>query len=502
MVISFHHLSTVTFCNLRPNKCLSVQSESLLLFFSLHTASNELLYVSEQAEYETNASFGAICLPDYEKNLGQICVKLWGLRHNSEQYSLLYNVQVNLRDLVCMRNASQGFESSQIIDNSMIFGLQDVSFVVRSDLRVPIPSPTMSIVEYAKSKLTVPRSSYTYDDVRRLCSLSNGINDFAASESKLCEEIDRIEEEFLNASTQEKLRSLKVHLHDLHKYVAKQHSLNDELLSSIWAKERQVKALLSCLKDEIPPKLELIADKLDIVKSEVAPIFEALQFSIYPDLVELLRTICGVIREVFPIHLDENGCNYSIAHINFPANILVILTECYEPQFVMVGSTSESSVERINAGLSVIVHLLLHLSSLLDIKLKYGIVQNKSHYFLVEMCSLFRKVSNANSSYAGEFDLVEARYPLFYDAAGSEKIAKVAGPVKSYELKNQNFERALLLLKKNVIAFSSDVMDLYSKYLYGKMEVGKLTNNIPVECIDNFVWTINYLLLFMTAPLP
>lgn len=500
MVFLFRHISTVTLCNVSTTEETSIPPKRLRsLFFSLQSVGNEPYYVSETVPYATTVNFGAVSMPDLPVYPPTMCLKLWGLYHDVETIAFLYDIHIDLRSLVCSNTPSQVIKESQLIANSIILGFGDTFFVLREDLRDTILLKNcLTYSQYAKSKTGETRKSYSYNDIRRFNSLANGVNDFSRSKMTLSSQIDGYEDTKVEPLS-EKLTSLKFHLHNLYKFLSKQNLANDELFSLVLAKERQVESLISALREDAPSHVKILKEKVEIIQSEVDPIFEALEFSVYPNLIDCLRSIFTVVRQVFPIELLNSGNNYSIAGIEFPANIQEILDSCYDPKDRVVGSVTESSIDRVNAGLLIISHLILHISSVINVKLKYDIIQSKSVFYLVEYCSLHLKTLRTTS---GEFDLIVAKYPLFYNPLESEKVAKLAGPVKSYELKNQKFERALLLLKKNLIAMSSDIMELYSKYLYGKMNGIKLTCNVPVDCIDNFVWTLNYLLLFLTAPLP
>lgn len=501
MVFLFRHLKTVTFCNIGTAKDTNAAVQRVQnLFFSVQKTQNEPYYVSETVPFATNVNFGAVSMPDICGLPSSMCLKLWGICQDIETVALLFDIHIDLRRLVCARKASQIIDESQLAPNSIILGFGDTFFVLKEDIRdLSLLNDCLSYAQYTKGKADVARTSYSYDVIRRFNSLANGINDFNHSKITLSTQIDRIQQEKKDQPFTERLTSLKFHLHYLHKFVAKQNVANDELLASVLTKERQVESLISTLEEEAPSHIEILKEKVDIIQSEVEPIYESLEFSVYPGLISSLRSTFTVVREVFPIELLESGNAYSIAGIEFPANIQDILDSCYDPQDRTIGNVTESSIDRVNAGLSIISHLILQISSIIDLNLKYTIVQNNSTFYLLEYCSLYLK---SLKTAPGEFDLVVAKYPLFYNPLESEKVAKLAGPVKSYELKNQKFERALLLMRKNLVAMNSDIMELYSQYLYGKMNGTKLTNNVPVDCIDNFVWTLNYMLLFLTAPLP
>lgn len=499
MVFLFRHLNTVTLCNIGTTEDINAPSQRLrCLFFSLQSIHNELYYVSETVPFAANVNFGAVSMPDIPAFPSIMCLKLWGLCKDAKNIALLMDVHIDLRSLVCSNKPSRNIDESQLVANSFILGFGDTFFVLKEDIRdLFFMKNCLSYAQYAKTKADMARKSYSYEDMRRFNSLANGVNDLIRSKMTLSAQIDELQLKNENEPLSQKITSLKFHLHQLHKFLAKQNTANDVLLSSVLAKERQVDSLMSTLEEDVPSHVEILEEKVEIIQNEIEPIFETLEFSVYPDLMDSLRSIFTAVRQVFPIELLESSNGYSIAGIEFPANIQEILDSCYDPQDRVIGAITESSIDRVNAGLSIISQLILHVSSIIDLKLKYSIVQSKSVFYLVEYCSL-----RSQKTTSGGFDLFVAKYPLYYSPLESEKVAKLAGPVKSYELKNQKFERALLLLKKNLIAMSSDMMELYSKYLYGKINGTKLTNNVPVDCIDNFLWTLNYMLLFLTAPLP
>lgn len=498
MVLLFQDLSTVTICNIGANESSSrVFRSPETLFFSIYNAENDLLYVSESITYAACTNFGAISMPEFYGKLTTIGLKLWGLRRGSNETVLLYELYVLLNRLICQDTPTKMFEANQLARNSVAFGLRGNYFVVKEDLLDP--SQGRSYAHFLRAKSDNHLTSYTFDDIRRLNRIIGGVNDFGSAKLNLSRQIDEIQEQTTLDSSSEQIRPLKFHIHHLHKFLAKQKMANDELLSILLSKGRQEKVLVARLNEEVPSFVEILTEKLDIVKSEIPPLYEALEVSIYPDLIDFLRLNFTVIREAFPIEPINSGYSYSIAGIDFPTSILEIISWCYDPE-ISAGAVSISSVDKINAGLFVIVHLMLQISSIMDIQLKYRIVQKNAMFYLTEICSLQRKSSKTDLRNSDDFELVVAKYPLYYNRADSEKVAKITSPVKSYELKNQKFERSLLLLKKNLMSLSTDVMDLYSRYLYGKMGGLKNTNRVPIDCMENFVWTLNYMLLFMTAP--
>lgn len=496
MAISFQGLTSVAICNIHCGS--DSDSEPLSfdrLFFSLHSKQDELLYVSEEVPFASNANFGAIALPAFCGNIYTVRLKLWSLRHDAKEYRLLFDMYVDSYKLVC---PGQIIDETHLKTNSVIFGFLALNCVLKEDINdSETLKSTVHLARHARASDTPSRDSYTFDQIRRIGTLANGINDYCLAKSSLSDNIDKTVPQSSGIPTHEELTALKVHLHNLHRYVAKQRIANDDLLASVLAKERQVKSLESCLEEEARSYVEILTERIEIVKSEVDPLYEALKFSVFPDLLESLRSIFMCVQEVIPITLVDSTQNYSIAGIETPKNIQEILAACYDPEAFPADG---SSIDCINAGLSITVHLMLHISSIMEHKLKYNIIQSKSEFYLVEFTS--QRSQKADSKHPSDVNLVAEKYPLFYDPAHSEKVAKTAGPVKSYELRNQRFERGLLLLKKTLLALSSDVMDDYSMYLFNKTEGLKLSNHIPIDCVENFAWTLNYLMLFMTAPLP
>lgn len=501
MVVSFQGLTTVAICNIESGSELNLASFGPeRLFFSLHTKHDDLLYVSEKIPFAHTANFGAISLPGHCGNVYTIRLKLWCLRYNAAEYILLFDMYIDAFKLVGPDKASQGITANQLKPNSIIFGFQELGCVLKEDINDPqLRSSVTYLTKHVRAIDALPRKSYTFDQIRRMGTLANGINDYFLAKLSLTSNIDKIMTQSSVTPSHEELTSLKVRIHNLYRYISKQRITNDDLLATALSKERQVNSLESCLEEEALSYLEILTERIEIVKSEVDPLYEALKFSVYPDLLETLRLIFMSVQEVFPIKLVDHSQNYLIAGIEAPKNIQEILASCYDPQSYPEIPTQGSSIDCINASLSLIIHLMLQISSILDHKLKYRIIQNKSEYYLVELTT--QRSQKANSKHPSDVRLMAEKYPLFYDPTHSEKVAKTAGPVKSYELKNQKFERGLLLLKKTLLALSSDVMDDYSMYLYNKTEGFKISNHIPIDCVENFAWTLNYLMLFMTAPL-
>jgi hypothetical protein len=82
------------------------------------------------------------------------------------------------------------------------------------------------------------------------------------------------------------------------------------------------------------------------------------------------------------------------------------------------------------------------------------------------------------------------RLPLKYDEATTEKID--TNPIK---FMNPQFESGLALLTKNMSRLCSNIGNLVQMYVHHH----QTPYDIPNDCPDNFLWNLQYLLLFLTA---
>ena len=92
-------------------------------------------------------------------------------------------------------------------------------------------------------------------------------------------------------------------------------------------------------------------------------------------------------------------------------------------------------------------------------------------------------------------------YTLYYDHSKTEKVSgELSGSGRKYDLQNYDFEHGLNLLNKNLVQLINNVTDVYDEFKHDSRE-SKISNNIPNDCLDNFLWNLQFLILYITAPI-
>lgn len=493
--VSFHKL-------VGPDK---VPFSSVRAFFSLHNAEDVVLYISEVVVANASAHFGVVSLPDLGRRCYRLRLKLW-IEHNSA-YALFYSLYLDLRNLILLGRGSLDVEL-QLCPNSVVWSFHDLLYCLPSDYEES---------EWVKSRTTswsrphVKKASYTYDDIRHLISLGNGVRDFKLSKEKLSRDVDSVTEELASLEPQENTSQLKFDIHSLHKYITKQKMANDKLLSEVYTKRLHINKILQIIEEDFPSFKEICTERLEIVKSQIAPLYESLNSAVYPYLISTLQEVGAIIQDAFAIELLAATGRFTILGTEFPSSIRDILSICFYGASELhnsleddAGQTPEAkhqaTIDKINAGLSHIVFLMSTLSILLDIPLKYQMKYVGSTCYVVDRLSpqqLTPLKKNADNLLPNSLKVV---YPLHYDARQTERIPCFDNAERKFDLRYPRFEQGLNLLSKNLAILVTGITELYAQYYHDDLPNHNLSNNIPVDCVDNFLWNLQYILLFITAP--
>lgn len=477
------------------------------LFFTLQSIQNDLLYVSEVAIAYTGLDFGVISLPDLGPRLYKAKVSMYMKPLHSDKWVLFYRLKVDVRNLVDVGKLDDRDDDATFVPNTILWRFNDVYFCLRPDLL------DYSVLDRARalswSRPRALKRSYTLDDIRQLSSLHIGITEFAESKGKLSVQI---EQQFLtlqkipDSNSSEKTRYLKFDLHTLHKFIVKQNGANDALHLEVYKKKLQIGRCKQLIEEEFPQFRDICNEKLEIAESQIEPLQDSLNSSIYPGLITVLQDIGTILQDTFPIESSIETGRFSICGIPFPSKIRELLDFCYygendkaeqaEPE-----SNSEAlNIEKINSGLAYIVQLMLMLASLMNITLKYQMEMSPAGSFLVDNISP-QQLSPTDQKQAVDFHgSIKITFPLFYSADQTQRFASYESPNRNFTMKNPRFEQGLNLLNKNLVTLIGLITDLYSQYYHDNVANHLISNNIPVDCLDNFLWNLQYLLLFMTAP--
>lgn len=289
--------------------------------------------------------------------------------------------------------------------------------------------------------------------------------------------------------------------------ITNQQSKNDEIRSEIY----QIKKQISQTKEILSTKFEAIKEttlsQIEVYESEIESIKQSLQVSLYPELLSQLQSITKIIQDIFPIE-NIDGILFSILGFQFPSDIKDLLNICYynshdlknsyyQPTFLNESQWHNFKIAQINAGITFIAQIISLLANITNTPLKSEIILAGSHSFIVDHVS--NSYPLASATYPKLHIKSPYKFALCYNQYKIEKVTNTSHQGK-YILMNQEFEYALKLLNRDLILLINHVTDLCKRIYPGDVNLDNNNNEVPMECLDNFLWNLKYLMLFMTAP--
>lgn len=477
-------------------------------FFTLHIPymNDELLvYVSEDIVSNMNPNFRPISLPTLpDCNSPNVILKIWSKTSESSQWKLFYKYDIDLRKLWYIGDTLIDKEN-YFHSNSVIFNLNDRYYTMPDSLIVE-QEQMISNTSSTDSKHILP--SYSFDSIRSLNSISKSLKELMKSKNKTSKQINELISEpkdllgGLSNSNDINIEQeiLSTESARLDKYIERQERINDNITSEIMAKKIHISHLKQAINETLPPKVEMAKNHIEIAESQIAPICESLDNLLYPSIVQNLQEATQILKEILFIENLDNSIKFTIMGLEFPLSIKDLLDICYynkhdlhnyntgEIKFANEIDSHQTKVNQINAALNYIVQLINNIALITNINLKY-----KMHSY-ESLCYILDPIRSDSNQ-----DIV--KYPLYYDQADTLKL-----PVdrqdrcdRKFDLQNKSFETGLDLLNRNLLSLIKDVADDYDKY-YKTNKNTLLSNNIPIDCLDNFLWNLQYLVLFITAP--
>lgn len=444
------------------NQCHLVDS-----FFSLHYPNGQLIYVSEVVEECMNPMFAGLSIPNHRaSNLSRLVVKVF-IKRGSKWRPHIY-MEIDLHNLVDVEE----FSDDDFTDNAVILKLGHRWYGL-SQFLLTEPSLMELLPDHYKLKTV---NSYSFDSIRTLGKLDRSIQESEASKQSISKEISNHIDNLncpSNDTIVNAINQYNIRLVSLDKYITKQKSQNDDLMSKIMNyktlcnKVTQINDLLH------PQFINSTKNNIDYVKSQIDALNES-----RPEVKHQFCHLAKALLEIFPIlPVSDNSINLKILGLEFPSSVRDVLDILYYNKYKLNNDhflqdreiypeeiPHELKIVQINTGISFIIQLLIPLMQITKLPV----------YYMINF--------QGNSSTIVDFDNVT--YPLFYDAKTTKKI--------NTNLINEQFEKGISLLNKNLLLLIHNVNDLFNKKY-------KLINNIPIECLDNFLWNLNYLLLFFSA---
>ena len=471
-----------------PGKLIKFNLSSLLTtFMSIHLARGKLLYISDVSDNEMNPHF-EVNLPHIPPNINKFIVKLW--YNMDDNWKILCLYKVNLSQLTNVKHQHDDFDVFR--SNSLSLQLNDQWFSYKDMLTKNID---VSVVDSPNQLV----SSYTFDSIRRLNYLSNTLQELTISKHNLTQQI---KSNIGNLQNYNNINNITIVLDRLRSRVdrlthdvASMKSNNEELSNKIYNIKQKLNDLNRSIENFNQNTKELIESKLELYNSEVRGV--QLSYTVLqPWLNSLLKNFIQMINFIIPI-TNIDSTNFSILGFQFPQDQQDLLSICYyndpklclknlyyEPRFENELQFHSFKVIQINACLSLIVQLILVIADLTSSNLKYKmILSGNQSYILDEISEDYPIPKKAPRNVVKPF-----RFPLFYDPRNNEKV--LSG--NQYIVMNQNFEYGLKLMNKNLMILIGNVQNL----IIGS---DNIISDVPLDCLDNFLWNLKYLELFMTA---
>lgn len=489
---------------LSSTELLQVNEKKLIdSFFTLHVPhKNEdvLIYVSEIVLSNVSPNFRSISLPSLlNANALRILLKIWCKTVQQDSWTLYHVYDIDLKCLWYIGDKAVDTENFFHV-NSVILNLNNGYYTLPESLTID----RGTLVKKAKrvlSKHILP--SYSFDSIRSLNSIIKSLRELTQTKNKISlqisESIDMLNDSSNVNNIPIQLSKLNIENDRLDMHIEKQTTTNDTIMSNIMSQRVKIKNIKQTINEELPSNIEMARNHIEIIESQVEPIHESLTKNIYPSIIQSLQDATLVLKDIICIENKNNSIKFTILGLEFPLSIKELLDICYYNNSDLANHNSgityrandieshSAKTTQINACLSYIIQLMNGLSTITSTNLMYKMTPNGNHCFVIDAIS-----SNHQKV---------LKYPLFYDQENTSKLpanSQIHGDRKVL-CQNKDFEIGLSLLNKNLVTLLNDITDAYNTY-YQPISLSQLSNNIPVDCLDNFLWNLQYLILFITAP--
>lgn len=349
-----------------------------------------------------------------------------------------------------------------------------------------------------------PIPSYTFDQVRTINNLTNSVKELEVLNTKLKRQIRRYVEAH-NEETINNLPNLIIKLK--HKCVSLDMDLENCQKAIDHSKRKIVKLNLQIdesksilanfgkVETDLKQKLELLDNSLSL---SIERIYETKE-----EIRHILKKYVLLINEIIPIKQVSCTSLFSIMGFEFPQSFKALKEVCYYnqlslknvyygPHFDTTVQLHEFNISQINASLGLIAQVLIILAKICSVSLTYKMVLMGNVSYIVEDVNTYPilgKRPNVKNLANGKFQCQETfGFPLFYDLkdVNNENILTTQGSI----IMNQEFEYALSLLSRNIrqlISYTKE--DIYNADI----------NSVPVESLDDLLWSLTYLELLMTV---
>ncbi|CAH2350339.1 hypothetical protein CLIB1423_01S07866 [[Candida] railenensis] len=439
---------------------------------TFYTLSSEdvLLYVSEVIPSENNPNFQLVSLPKLGTE-STLSVSLFANSLNEKigwTELLKYTIDLNA-DLVQIPSSLLDESNESFLKtNSIILQLSnDQFYTIKKCVAKPISPDSIATTPQVKKK------SYTFDSIRSTNNIYKSIKELSSIKLKLSNQIDQ------NINPQNKADATSAEdLPTLDKFVNKQRLINDTLSSQIIRRKVAINETKQFISDH--SSIDYTQNQIEFINSQFEPIHESETTSIYPETVKQMKKFAEVISDVFIIESVDNSIKFKILDIEFPSTVKQLLDLCYYEE-----NNAAETVIRVNATLAYISQMMSVLATITKTNLKYPI------HWKEDKCHIADRSTSST-------------FPLYYNPVLNEKVAvsKTSNCIRNHIIKNPTFEFGLNLLNRNLMLLIHHTNELFRRFSQSKCIDNRyvdLQSSIPIDCFDNFLWNLQYLVLFLTA---
>lgn len=471
-------------------------------FISIYASINgeqKVVYVSDVVLSDPNPEFHLVSLPSLgidERTL--LGVQLWCWSIKCGRWVLHYEYKIRIGEL---RYIDEDDVAQDRINanNAAVLKVNGQYYTLASCLTNMRPQRKQDKAEDSKY---VARS-YGFDEIRSLQNIARALNDVTRSKWDLAEQIDTLvlrRTQNTHLAVFEDDADLYLKKHELHcdtldKYTNGRKRQNDALRAQILSHEMRLDEVRSLLRLPLRSSNDTTTTQIDLLDSQLDLIRITFYEDIYPAIIARLQEYASLLRDFLLIENSPlgEGIRFCIVGLEFPLSIKELLNICYYnknsvhnhnlegPAALMRHLMSHADkIAQINACLAFMAHLVRTLADIAAAELAYPIVNIAGEPYV---CDRFMVQTRA-------------QYPLWYSHDQTVKQPSLAGLLLT--MRNREFEKALDLFNKTLVALISDISLLYSRF--HRTSLPSLPAYVPIDCLDNFLWNLQYLLLFMTAP--
>lgn len=457
-----------------PTKLIEANMNRLVdSFFTLHYEDDLVFYISEVVLENMNPNYNNFSLPSCAKNnMSKVTIKVWV--RQLEEWIVFIEWKLNLELLVCIGDLDSFNDSDVFVDNAIIVKLNNRYYTKETYISSPITAISKSRIINA-----APIMSYSYDSIRSINNLDKSLKELSMSKLIISRNIDKMIHKMDNMDYEQlenEIKRLKIRNIQLSKYINKQKNANDSTMSNIMNLKTKINDITQLEEETIPNYKTNYESEIEFIKNQTPSYEESLQ-TIYESTKSYFKSFGKVLNEILRIDRCEHGSSLysmSLMGFEFPTSIKELLSILYGnskhlTNDYQIPQNHEMDILQINSGISYIIQLIKILHDISNLQIFYQIDFNGNHSMIT--------------------DFHDNKYPLFYDPKQTKKINNV--------LTNQAFETGISLLNKNLLLILYQMNALYKTY---NPNTAGLLNHIPIDCLDNFLWNLQYLLLFMTAP--